>query len=320
MSVYYFFDSESGLPFRYLTPTRWTSELPPPYDTTMLPQHYLEFATNDLQDTTPRGRVNAFGNAKRALHFMIDSLLHQYGLFTHYKRSNFPTKLRLLDEIGILPITLMRNLNVERNLLEHEYAVPSRKRVEEAVDVAALILLATEKLSERIPNEMVVGWRSPSRHSVMRVDPFRGEITLHTLRAPGKYRRSKGISYFSGSLRNFLGSQLSEGITIAKTPWKTIKLNRQSQSEWQPILSLFVSNQRKGRLHTTSVNAEAQELTMAVTIPLPNIPGKTWSEFLDEFVSKQADEIDSAGQSEQGNGGNEEAQLSAAGDADKPRA
>ena len=308
MSVYYFYDSASGLPFRYLTPTRWTGELPPPYDTTMLPQHYLEFATDDLQDSSPRGRVNAFGNAKRALHFMIDSLLHQYGLFTHYKRSNFPTKLRLLDDIGILPITLMKNLNVERNLLEHEYSVPSRKRVEEAVDVAALILLATEKLSERIPNEMVVGWRNPSRHSVMRADPFRGEITLHTLRAPGKYGRSHGVSHFTGSLRSFTGSKLSAGISIAKQPWKTITLNRQSQSEWQPILALFVSIQRKGRLHATTVDGGVLEMTMAVTIPWPDIPGKTWSELLDEVASQRGDDIEAAGQGEGGDTSEEEAQ------------
>ena len=160
-------------------------QLPPPYDTIMTPNAYLEFAIADLAEGSTRGHVNAFGNAKRALHLTIDTLLHQYGLFTHFGKSNFPDKLRLLDGIGLLPIRIMENLNVERNLLEHEYDTPSEKRVAEAVDVTRLLLLASEVLLETTPFEVVVGWKIPQKHVVLQLEPVQGLLNFFTLRAKG---------------------------------------------------------------------------------------------------------------------------------------
>jgi hypothetical protein len=161
LAVYFFYDTSEPGSFSYLTPTRQVGPLPPPYETDMSPSAYLEFAIEDLAADTARGLINAFGNAKRAFHLAIDSLLNQYGLFTRFRKANFPEKVRLIDTVGMIPIGIMHNLNVERNLLEHEYAVPSKARVKEAVDVTKLLLLATEKLVEATPQEVVVGWRIP---------------------------------------------------------------------------------------------------------------------------------------------------------------
>jgi len=208
LSVIYFYDDGEQLPFYYMVPSRWSGELPPPYDSSLQPHHYLEFAIRDLEDQTSRGLVNAFGNAKRSLHFMIDSVLHQYGAFTHYKGANFPTKLRLLDKMGILPITLMKNLNVERNLLEHEYNVPSRRRVEEAVDVAKLIIMATERIIEKIPTEVILGWREPRKHLVMQLEPIAGEIRLFGLKAKGRYSKKMVLLSSVGHYVNSLEMNL----------------------------------------------------------------------------------------------------------------
>jgi hypothetical protein len=54
----------------------------------MSPSAYLEFAIEDLAADTARGLINAFGNAKRAFHLAIDSLLNQYGLFTRFRKAN----------------------------------------------------------------------------------------------------------------------------------------------------------------------------------------------------------------------------------------
>jgi hypothetical protein len=287
MSVIFFYDAKDQVPFFYLAPSRWSGEVPPPYDSSLLPRHYLEFAIRDLDDQTPRGLVNAFSNIKRALHFLIDSLLHQYGAFIHYKRANFPVKLRLLDTMGILPITLMKNLNVERNLLEHEYAVPSQRRVEEAVDVAKLILMATERIIERIPTEVVAGWRNPKRHVVLQLEPLAGSIRVFGLRAKGKYHKSKGGSCFRGPLRSFFGDELSEGVALTKKPWREISVRRETENEWTPIVRELVNIQRREREKGSVLNTETATITVPVTIPLPDIPQQTWAELLDKLLAQK---------------------------------
>lgn len=291
MSVYYFYSQHDPVPFSYLTPTRMSGELPPPYEQSMTPADYLEFAITDVAEGSTRGFVNAFGNAKRALHLTIDILLHQYGLFKHYKRSNFPGKLRVLDAIGVLPITIMQNLNVERNLIEHEYITPSAKRVNEAVDVSKLLILATEKLLEATPHECVVGWRQPKRHLVMRLEPIQGVINLFTLTAKGLYKKTHGVSHFSGSLRNFNG-QVKDGIKISRTPWKVIKLDRNHFSDWHEIVREMVNVQRRGSRRKTYIDQGTGFVTVPVTFPLPLLPDVSWADLLDNLSKKILQEKD----------------------------
>lgn len=286
MSICVFYPDSEPVPFRYAVPTRWSGEIPPPYDSSLLPQDYLEFAIEDMLGARPQNLVNAFGNIKRSMHFLIDCILYQYGVFTHHRTVNFPAKLRLLDGIGILPITLVRNLNIERNLLEHEYAIPSRKRVEEALDVAKLLLMATERLVERIPTELVVGWRNPKRHFVLRLDPIRGEITLHNFTAKGKYARHNGISHFSGGLRSITGGYLP-GIGVVEKPCRTIPINRARSTTWKPIIAELVNLQRRTSRRETVVNRGSGEVVIPITIPLPELPSKSWSELIDELLLKK---------------------------------
>jgi hypothetical protein len=263
--------------------------LPPPYESAMTPAEYLEFAITDMAEESNRSYVNAFGNVKRALHLAIDILLNQYGLFTHYKRSNFPHKLKVLDAIGILPITIMQNLNVERNLIEHEYSTPSAKRVKEAVDVTKLLVMAIEKLLEATPHECVVGWRQPKRHFVMRLEPIKGEIHLFSLIAKGMYRRQHGISHFSGSLRSFTG-ELKEGVQIAKTPWKVFKLNKTNFTDWHSIIKELVNVQRREARLKSYIDKESASVTIPITIPLPILPDISWADLLDSMTKKHFEE------------------------------
>src|ERR1039457_3825858 len=202
MAVYFLYLATEPVPFRYLTVARSVGRLPPPYRTKPLPTDYLEFAIADLAEGSPRGLVNAFGNAKRALHLDVDCLLQQYGLFGHFGHGNFPAKLEVLDEIALLPTTIIKNLNVERNLIEHEYDTPSRQRVAEAVDVVKLLLLATEKLLESTPHEVVVGWRTPCRHLILQLEPFKSEIRLYGITAKNRYSRIEGVNCISGQIRS----------------------------------------------------------------------------------------------------------------------
>lgn len=287
MAVYYFYDSGDPVPFYYLTPTRMAGQIPPPYDTSMSPSDYLEFAIADFAEGSDRGLVNAFGNAKRALHLAIDTVLHQYGLFSYYGKTNFPTKLQILDEIGILPTNIIKNLNVERNLIEHEYDTPPKKRVGEAIDVVKLLLLAIEKLMEATPHEVVVGWKNPNRHCVLQLEPNKGVMNLFTLKAKGKHKKSHGINYFCGSLRTLDGGKLLPGIEIAKAPWKTIKLVKSEIGEWKSIIAELVNVQRKRSTHKMKLDKENASITIPITVPLPEFKDRSWAKIMDDFLSEK---------------------------------
>lgn len=293
MSSYYFYDDTEGVPFKYLSPTKSVGQIPPPYETDMSPSAYLEFAINDLDEDSKRGLVNAFGNSKRAFHLAVDTLLHQYGLFAHHAKANFPTKLEILDRVGILPITMIKNLNVERNILEHEYSTPSKKRVEEVVDITRLIILATEKLLEETPHEVLVGWSSPSRHALIQIHPQIGELHIYTLTAPNCYKRIHGVSCISRNIRNFDG-KYTKRIKVSKNPWKTIKLSKNNRSTWSPIIREFVSIQRKENSRRSFINKEKAEITMPVTIPMSLPDGHTWHELLDSVMGERFSESKSA--------------------------
>lgn len=287
MSVYYLYDPSEPVPFAYLTPCRFTGRLPPPYKTTTLPPDYLEFAIADLADGSNRGLVNAFGNAKRALHFEVDCLLQQYGLFCHFGRTNFPMKLQYLDDIGLLPITIITNLNVERNLVEHEYDTPPRKRVAEAIDVVKLLLFATEKLMEATPHEAIIGWRQPHRHMLMQLDPIAGEISFSTVVAKGRYTKINSVSCISGQVRSLIGGGFSAGIKVAKRPWHRIPIDKAHVAEWKPILRELVNVQRKSSVQKTHIDGQNASVTFPVTIPLAQIGGKSWTQLIDDFLNKQ---------------------------------
>jgi hypothetical protein len=62
------------------------------------PAEYVEYAKADLVDGSMRGRINAVGNAKRAVHLSVDAVLKVLALDAMLTRAGFPTKLRLLAE------------------------------------------------------------------------------------------------------------------------------------------------------------------------------------------------------------------------------
>ena len=119
-----------------------------PWPTT--PLEYVRFAEQDIADGGRRGLVNAISNAKRAIHAHVDFLLHNCGRCL--KRSNFPEKLSLLNRLGIIAPSLLEKYNQLRNVIEHEYAQPSREEAQEVIDIACLFLEATRSYTRPLPS------------------------------------------------------------------------------------------------------------------------------------------------------------------------
>ena len=110
--------------------------------------HFRDFAIEDSKIDSVYHRVNALSNVKRAIDCRIDELL--YGLCLHIKSEsekwNFPKKIQVLGDLGILAPRILQKINRKRNQLEHQYIEPTREDVEDAVDVATLFLGYTDRL------------------------------------------------------------------------------------------------------------------------------------------------------------------------------
>jgi hypothetical protein len=117
----------------------------------LLAEDYLGFARTDLRQGSTRGSVNALGNAKRALHCRIDSVLFTTGFWPQAssKRWNFNQKEELLTEIHVITPKVLRRINQLRNQVEHEYSAPQdRDRLADFIDTIELFLASTDRAAK----------------------------------------------------------------------------------------------------------------------------------------------------------------------------
>jgi hypothetical protein len=122
----------------------------PPESKTLRPRDFLEFAIRDLEsDSDVRGLVNCLTNCKRAIDAQVEQLIRRLGFAPAARRErwNIPRKLQFIEESGILAPRILKRINVIRNKLEHEFHRPSRREVEDALDVATLFVSYSELVS-----------------------------------------------------------------------------------------------------------------------------------------------------------------------------
>jgi len=66
-------------------------------------------------------------------------------LNTHVKSEkeqwSFPRKIDVFKELGIAAPSILERINRKRNQFEHEYKMPTREEVDDAVDVTCLFWL-----------------------------------------------------------------------------------------------------------------------------------------------------------------------------------
>ncbi len=116
------------------------------------PDDYLAFSRADLSDVdTPRSRINAFGNSKRALHFQLFTILQALGFNAILKKACYPKQIALAQACGILTPRIVTKLNILRNAVEHDYYVPTRVEAEDAADLVELFLHATRWVVHTFP-------------------------------------------------------------------------------------------------------------------------------------------------------------------------
>ncbi|MET3456557.1 hypothetical protein [Pseudomonas kilonensis] len=133
------------------------------------PIEFLNLAEDDFERGGLAALVNATTNVKRAIVSQLDQLLISFGYPS--LRWNVPKKIERLRALGLLAPRLLRKVVDMRNILEHEYATPDLKEVEEALDIASLFVMSASAMF--IPFDDVLEFSLPepaaTENSVKRI-------------------------------------------------------------------------------------------------------------------------------------------------------
>jgi len=111
------------------------------------PRDFLNFAIEDsVALEQERNRINCPGNCKRAIDSQVDYLIRGLGFFPLARKQdwNIPRKLEFISQIGVVAPRILHRLNQLRNRLEHEFALPLKGQVEDALDVTTLFISYAE--------------------------------------------------------------------------------------------------------------------------------------------------------------------------------
>jgi len=118
-------------------------------DFDIIPQDFISYAEVDLASDYEHNVINALSNSKRALDCQLDILLLSFG---YYKKSqkdqwSFPKKIDLMNELGLIAPRVLKKINKQRNLLEHQFVKPKRESVEDFLDITMLFIASTDRYS-----------------------------------------------------------------------------------------------------------------------------------------------------------------------------
>lgn len=264
ISMLHCFPTREGSGLLHYSPTVQAQGLPARLDGIQA-ETYLHYATQDLADNSERGRINAVGNCKRAIHLAIDNALSAYGLLTQNMNLTFPAKLELLNAPSLLPISVLRRLNIHRNIVEHEYATPDVQTTTEAIDIARLLLLAIDGLREAVIYEVTATTTfEDCPYAVIRLLPTSGTLNYHELHAPDEFfDMRRGVRFLNHILRNRRG--LVEGITVRSDPTYSVPLINSEIPRWAPVLAEFAETSLN--LVTRKCTISDNSIGLHVTIP-----------------------------------------------------
>ncbi len=106
------------------------------------PQQFLTWAEKDLSPGDTRGRGNALGNVKKALHSRVDEIIAKTHVrFTSdwdLKRVTTERKLDVIRQLGIQHEAIVDVMTSARNEYEHDYIVPTARVVRAHLHAAQL--------------------------------------------------------------------------------------------------------------------------------------------------------------------------------------
>jgi hypothetical protein len=206
-------------------------------------EEFFDFAKADLRREGRSGLVDAFGNAKRCFHYQVDKLLYRFGLRSSTSELPFPVTIDLLSDLDIIPVTLLRVFNRERNSMEHDYSSPKKEIVESSIDLCELLFLATDRYLFMVPAKMRVVLKNDQRDLMFSLDPGSNCIEKFVIKG-STIQESKYGKIYKESLFELSSDKLTKGLTIESLPKEKIELKLENKEQWIPALRMFSSTAR----------------------------------------------------------------------------
>ncbi|MCX6175266.1 MAG: hypothetical protein NTZ27_10985 [Ignavibacteriales bacterium] len=193
------------------------------------PIEYILYAKADLISKDVHGSINAIGNAKRAVHLLIDSLLEITGLSHNFSSRSFPQKLDIIEKSEFFPTILIKSLNEERNIIEHEYQKISFEEARKFVAVAEMLQLLCYPILKRFINGIHIGLEEDDRDIFLYLDNSLGKLGVLSCENAKCVDSEIGKIYYHFP-------------TEAKNSTKIISydLKLQTVDEWLPYFSTLV--------------------------------------------------------------------------------
>lgn len=108
---------------------------------------YLEFAEQELSNSSTCGLLSCVSNIKRAMDCQLDTFFSVFNLYKSFKDKNlkFEKKLEFLREAGLFNSRSLARLNTIRNKMEHEYEVPKVQDIEVYYDLVGAFVAVLER-------------------------------------------------------------------------------------------------------------------------------------------------------------------------------
>ncbi len=137
------------------------------------PYDFLNYAKNDLMGNSLRGSLNALSNSKRSIDCQIDAIYQAIGITNDIETDNIksfigryesinspinaPTKLKLIQALGMAPTGVIKKVRTLRNKLEHYYKAPTREEVEESIELTELFIGSLQNRMHTFVEEVTIG-------------------------------------------------------------------------------------------------------------------------------------------------------------------
>jgi hypothetical protein len=297
LGIFYFYDTndqKNTIGLTYLYPQSFGGYFPHPYKDLKYPNMYLDFCLEDVEQDGIRNRTNAYNNCKKAIHIRVDLLLNQYGLLAKNNKCDFPTKLEIVRTVGLLPTLMLKQINDERNLIEHDYKIPDEQSVREAIDVAELLYMASDNLLSSTPIEVIVGFDIEPIHRMMRLEPEKGQLVFYSIEAENEnfisLEEGFNIPYINVPYRQVDGS-ISSFLKLSDTPFEIIDLNYNNKENWEFIISNLCKIS-KNSIHDSAgeIHETDDGLIMSSIVYLPmNIKKDSLIEFMMKDIKNRLD-------------------------------
>lgn len=245
-------------------------------------EEYFQFAKEAQKRIDKSGSVDALSNAKRCFHYQIDRLLYRYGIHNAYFQAGFPEKVSVLAELNILPSTLLRTFNQERNAMEHDYAFPNKEIVEGAIDLCDLLFLATERYIQSTPARIRIKFKNEQRDMLYYLEPGTTKIKVFEIKGTTLETSEYG-TYYSGNIYEFTREDvLEKEIMLNPLPNEDIELTKNNKTNWHMLLSIFSEFGRNPRGHIQKLDEHM--VIMSRAFPF-DIVKKTMDELKNESNS-----------------------------------